>query len=444
VERTGTLILGAGLTGLSAAYHLGRQGDHDWRILEKAGRAGGLCRSLRDEDGFTFDQSIHILYSGDPYASALIQDLLGQTMQVQERRSWVFSDGVYTPYPWQANTFGLPHDVVKECLLGLIEVHLGRGAQRRPENFEDWCRVTFGEGFARHYMIPYNRKQWAVDLRRMTDRWIRDRVLTPSLDQVIDGALRRPERSYGPNSVFWYPRQGGIEALPDGLLARLEPSRIHLGNEVRSIHWKERKVEAADGRVWRYDRLVSSLPLAHLVAAMRPALPRELRDAAGRLEHNTVYAVNLGIRREDVSPYHWVYFPEDRFLLHRVSFPANFSRAMVPEGWSSVTVEVSTSPHRPVPTGKALVDRVLLDLQAAEIVRAGDETRLKSVVRLDPAYVIYNHTHGRDVERLHRSLLRHDIVACGRFGEWEYLNMDHAILSGKRAVEQERAVSATN
>src|SRR5258707_15884891 len=63
------VILGAGLCGLSAAYHL--NGKSDYVILERNSRSGGLART-ETYGGFSFDHSIHILYSRDPYATDLI------------------------------------------------------------------------------------------------------------------------------------------------------------------------------------------------------------------------------------------------------------------------------------------------------------------------------------------------------------------------------------
>lgn len=48
------VILGAGLAGLSSAYHL----DADYEIYEKESEVGGLCRS-RSVNGFVFDYAVH-------------------------------------------------------------------------------------------------------------------------------------------------------------------------------------------------------------------------------------------------------------------------------------------------------------------------------------------------------------------------------------------------
>ncbi len=433
--ETKYLIIGAGLSGLSAAYHFKKNGCSDWLILERSKEIGGLCRSVKHDGGFIFDHSIHILYSSDPYASDLIKTLLDGNIIVQERQSWVYSNGVYTPYPWQANTYGLPVEIVKECVMGIIKAAYERDMRPESTNFEEWCYNTFGEGIAKYFMIPYNLKLWAIDPKHMTDAWIKDRVLTPSLDEVLEGALHRQKKYFGPNAVFWYPEKGGIEALPKGFLAYLNKEKICFHTEVVKIFRKEKRLVSLDGREWSYDTLVSTLPLPILVKAMEPPLPPSFMEAAGRLEHNTVYAINFAIKREGISPYHWVYFPEEKYLFHRISFPKNFSQAMAPDGWSTITVEVSSSKYRQIPTRKNLIDKVVADLKNTGVLREHDTPEVKSILLINPAYIIYNHTHRKDVDSLCQFLMENGIYSCGRFGEWEYLNMDHSILSGKKAAE---------
>ena len=425
-------IIGAGLAGLSAAYHL----KDNYIILEKENRIGGLCRT-EFIDGFGFDYAIHILYSSDPYATDLIQSkLLKDNLIIQPRSSWIYSKGVYTLYPFQANTYGLPVETIKECLLGVIAATY-ENRHRNTKNFEEWVYATFGKGIAKHFMVPYNKKQWAIDLKKMSDAWIRDRVLTPSLDEVIEGALTDQERKFGPNADFWYPKEGGIEALPQGFLKLLDESKIHLNSEVAKIHWKRRKVILEnDAEEYAYDKLIYTLPLSKLIDLMSPEVPAEVKEAVERLEYNTIYGINLAVKREGISDKHWIYFPEDKYLFHRISFPMNFSPSMVPNGWSSITVEVSESRYKEIPKGKELVKRIIDDLIMAKVIKEVDPIELKSILVLDPAYVIYTLAHREDVDIIHLFLETNNIFNCGRFGKWEYLNMDHVLLSGKEVAEK--------
>src|SRR3954468_16475555 len=62
------VVIGAGPTGLSAAYHLGQ----DAVLLEQAERVGGWCRSIED-GGFTFDMAGHIMFRTIPTSTRCIR-----------------------------------------------------------------------------------------------------------------------------------------------------------------------------------------------------------------------------------------------------------------------------------------------------------------------------------------------------------------------------------
>lgn len=423
------VILGAGLAGLSAAYHL----KNDYEIFEKRDRVGGLCRS-ETIDGFTFDYAIHILYSSNPYATNLIQQvLLKDRLHIQKRSSWVFSKGVFTFYPFQANTYGLPIEVVEECVLGLIEAVYERDPQGAA-NFEEWVYRTFGDGIAKHFMIPFNEKCWAIDLKKMSIGWIKDRVLQPELREVLHGALTDQRKGFGPNAEFWYPVSGGIESLPRGFLPYLDPQRIHLDTTVVGINSREKTLRTASGDTIAYEALISSLPLPNLVDLLDD-VPASIRRARGRLENNTIWGVNFCLDRPPMTDKHWIYYPEPDVVFHRISFPMNFHPSMVPEGKSSITAEVATSKYKAVDLS-TMVSRVIEDLKRLGFVKSERDIIGHNVLELTPAYVIYHLEHRRDVDLLHEYLRARDIYPCGRFGDWEYLNMDASILSGKRAAEQ--------
>jgi UDP-galactopyranose mutase len=107
-QRRRTVVIGAGPTGLSAAYHLGEES----LLLDQNDSVGGWCRSI-EQDGFTFDYAGHIMFSNDPYVHEMYGMLLGDNVHWQDREAWIYSKNVYTRYPFQGALYGLPHDVLK-------------------------------------------------------------------------------------------------------------------------------------------------------------------------------------------------------------------------------------------------------------------------------------------------------------------------------------------
>jgi len=434
VTESPTVILGAGLCGLSAAYHLQKKGA-DFIVIERESRAGGLART-ESCDGFSFDHSIHILYTRDAFVTRLLCDeLLAGNIGRQARQSFCHSEGVYTEYPYQTNQYGLSTETIIDNLLGLFAARAV--AQDAPLHFEDWIYRTFGSGIADRFMIPYNRQQWAWDLKDMDYDWIANRVPMPELRDVLLGALRPPTQKHGLNQEFWYPLEGGIEALPRAFARSIAPENLITKSCVTSVDSVGRVVTLGNGEQVRFERLISTLPLPVLVRLLGAAVPGEIVQRAASLKHNMVHTVNVGFELDGTDSrngMHWAYYPEEDLIFHRASFPGAFSSWMTPPNCGSVQVEISESVHRPLdrPT---LVQRALDDLRRVGIIRDRNKVLTTGVVTLDPAYIIYDLKHRENTRVVLDYLSDCGIDSRGRFGEWEYFNMDDAILSGKAAAE---------
>jgi len=440
VEREETVvILGAGLAGLSAAYHA-QLGGSPFGLYEREGSVGGLCRSIR-RDGFTFDFTGHLMHFRRPELKALAERLMadaGSELTAHQRRAAIYSNGVYTDYPFQANTFGLPAEVVKECVMGFIEAW---GARQRPasvrraapRHFGEWVQRTFGSGIARHFMTPFNEKLWQRPLDELGCDWGGGWLIpVPSLEEVVQGALGIPNRKMGYNPSFFYPREGGIQRYPDAFALQIR-SGLHLKHEVTAIDLRRRVVEFQNGRRVRYRHLISTLPLPELVRRAE-GVPASIRRRVGGLVHVAVTNVNLGVDRPTIVPYHWVYFPEPRFPFYRIGFPSNLTPSVAPPGQSLISIESSHRPGRPVGREEA-VERAVAGLRQAGLLRADDRITLQEVVEIPYAYVIFDRARARILSSLSALLRRGGVRSIGRYGAWEHSSMEDAVWQGKEAAE---------
>jgi len=427
------VVLGGGLAGLMAAYTLQQAGERHWVVLEKEDRPGGHARSMQ-LDGYVFDYGPHILFTNDPEMEALIRDLLAENLRDQERQAFIYHGNydLYTRFPFQAHLHGLPTDVVRECLVELVRAVEARARDGSPPaNYEEWMRATFGDAIADRLMIPYARKLWTIEPSRMDFGWIGRRVPTPDVNRIIAGALTDDVAQIGATSSFWYPWEGGIEALPQSLAGRV--AGIELGRELRQVDVRNRVLELTDGDELSFDRMIFTLPLCRLPEWFAD-LPAEVERACRGLSYQGIFNVNLGVDRPVLSDKHWVYFYEDNVPFHRLSFPANFSPRNVPEGKSSISIEVAFSAEQPLERERTL-ERTLEALHATGILERDDTIELVHAEEIAPAYVIYDLEHEHNVATITSWLEAQRIWPAGRFGAWEYFNMDHSMKSGKSAAE---------
>src|SRR5207249_1370059 len=122
------IVIGGGLAGLACARELGSA----CTLLEAEDRVGGLCRTEVIE-GFSFDWTGHWLHARDPEMRDLIAGrwLRGNLLDVQ-RRARIYSEGVWTTFPYQFHLHGLPSRTISDCVLGFIDATLGRGSEALP------------------------------------------------------------------------------------------------------------------------------------------------------------------------------------------------------------------------------------------------------------------------------------------------------------------------
>jgi protoporphyrinogen oxidase len=431
-----TVILGAGLAGLSAAHFL--QGP--WRLIEKTDRPGGLIKT-EVMDGCYFDPTGHWLHLRDPEIKELVNTLWlpGQMVTIQ-RRAGIFSRGVFTRFPYQVNTHGLPAEVVSENLVGFVEAIYGEKGrelrERDPRNFEEFILRYMGEGFAKNFMVPYNQKLWTVHPREMSAAWVGRFVPRPTLKDVVDGALGAGSDALGYNASFLYPREGGIESLARAMLRHLEGGELSVHTEPTAIDWKAKRVTLSDGRVLGYSNLIStvSLPgLVKLLANGASGVPDSVRDAAGRLRATIVTYVCVAARGKNRQPWHWIYLPEPEFHSYRIGSPSAVYAPLAPPNTATFSVEYSH--HGELSMAQA--ERYAVeDLVRSQMVHSADDLLFVKAREIPNAYVLYDEAYGPAKTEIVRFLEHAGVQTAGRYGQWEYSSMEDAILGGRACARK--------
>lgn len=422
----GVVILGAGLAGLSAAYHLRK----NFEVFEALDVPGGLC-GTRSAGGYMFDYTGHLLHLKDPYARDLVKGLIPDNLMEHRRNAAIYTQGVFTGYPYQANTYGLPAETARECVDGFMNAAGRKPGGPQPSNFRDWVTYNFGDGIARNFMLPYNAKLWQYPLEDMAVDGIMPYVPVPKSEEVIKGSSREGAMGLGYNASFHYPVDGGIMSLVDAFVRRVKA--VSYGQRALEIDADRKTVVFGTGYTAWYDSLISTIPLPELIKIIKD-VPGNIADAAAKLRYVSVYDVNLGIAREGISPYHWVYFPEPEFKFYRLGFLTNFSGSMAPEGKTAVYAEVSHKPSEIIEK-EELVEGVINGMRLCGMLDGGETAEVSDVQDMKYAYVVFDSHSKKALPAIMDFLRSKGIMSIGRYGAWEYSSMEDAIMEGKRTAE---------
>lgn len=426
------LIIGAGPTGLGAAWRLNELAHSDFQVYEALPYVGGLATSYRDDRGFTWDLAVHVAHSHYHYVDRLMDTLLPDGFYHHIRKSWVRLYGSWVPYPFQYNIRHLPAKAREECVQGLAE--LREKPVREIRNFGDWILATAGQGIAKHFLFPYNRKLWTVDPFDMNAHWIGDRVPKTDFDRVVRNITeQRDDVSWGPNATFQFPKRGGTGAIWNAMAARLPAGKIRLSTRLTALDVRRRFARFSDGTEDRFDAMISTMPIIELTRLIGD---KDLHERAVGLRHNVVHVVGVAApfpMPESLRDKTWIYTPEESCPFYRVTPFSNFSPAHTPDPdrWCSFLCEIARPAGDQTPTS-AFVEPTLLGLRQLGLIDIPSAQAHVYLMRTPYGYPIPSLDRDAILADVLPKLESMGIYSRGRFGGWKYevANMDHSIMQG--------------
>lgn len=416
---TKTLVLGAGPAGLAFAYRYGRGAV----VLERSAEVGGLSRSIEIEDG-VFDIGGHCFHTPHPEVLDLVRGLMNGGWHEHPRDARVWVSGQLIPYPFQGH-FGMLDDqaIVEECRGHVVDSE----SVARSSNFEEWISRRFGDGVAKNFMLPYNSKQWACDLKDMSCEWVAERVVT---DAGNDRSASTADSRRGPlqsNCRVAYPAQGGFGAIFVALAARCD--RIEFSEEVVEIDLAKRTVRTAAGRIWPWERIVSTLPLPVLLGCIR-GCPDQIVELGGLLRAVSLKILLILARLRDKHVPQRIYISDLAIPPHKVSFNHTSSPNLSERKNHAIMGEVSYSPGKPAKPDAVLLKTTVDWLIANRFIESSDDIAAQRVVDVRYGYPLPTHANPATLSQIMRYLEQLEIYTIGRFGSWSYANSDECIHQG--------------
>lgn len=423
------LVVGGGPSGLSVAYAL--QGDT--LVLEKEDQVGGLCRSI-EHDGGVFDIGGHSFHTPHPEVHDLVDDMLPGGLFKQKRDARVYSHDTLIPYPFQKNFDQISDpDVVRACEEGLTEAQDRSAAE--AQNFEEYIVRKFGVGIAEHFMLPYNRKLWARDIKKISCEWTSERVAAPKGKEEkfdTDGGKRKPLQS---DTRVGYPQEGGYVEIYKQFVPRVP--NVELNSKVVRIEPERRIAVTEDGREYGWDFLVSSMPLPILVRVV-DGTPQEVIDMADELEYMSLRVELLLVGRRLDTSIQRIYCADPDIPPHKTALNHNSSDSLRARDRHAIMAEVSVSEEKQVDV-ESIAPRTIEWLCDLGVLESPDDIIWRDHVDVTFAYPVYTHRRPALVEGIKEWLAERDIYSLGRFGSWKYINSDKCVKEGLELGRQLRA-----
>jgi protoporphyrinogen oxidase len=424
METVGTLIVGAGVTGLATAAALSAQGDEDYLVLEASDEIGGWCKTVK-KDGFVWDFSGHFFHFRHAEIEQWLKERMpGQRVRVVQRKSFIAYKNRLIDFPFQKNIHQLPQQEFIDCLYDLYFARssdVKRSAPPPEDDFQGMLYARYGQAICEKFLVPYNEKLYACDLASLDKDAMGRFIPTPDLTDIVRN-MKQPDNA-GYNATFTYPEGGAIEYVK-ALASSVKQGGIALTEPLVAVDI-DRKLARTTRREIRYSRLVSSAPFDRFA---RLAGLSSFDHEPSTWRYSKVLVFNLGFDRKGQSDVHWVYYPARSTAFYRVGWYDNIFDAER----MSLYVELGFSNDSPIDV-PATRDRVLEDLRREGVVTTQRLIAEHSVV-LDPAYVHITKRSIAEHRRLTSALRDRQVWSIGRYGGWTYCSIEDNIVEARALV----------
>ncbi len=450
VAAYSTVIAGAGPAGLTAAYELTKNGHPCVALEADATLVGGISRTDQYK-GYRFDIGGHRFFSKSDEVNGLWREILGEELITRSRMSHIYYNRKFFAYPLKPVDALFKLGPIRATLI-LASYIKARLRPIRPEkSFEDWVVNRFGRQLFDIFFKTYTEKVWGMSTKDISADWAAQRIKGLSLTKaVINGLFGQRSSKKGEViktlvETFQYPRLGPgqmWEVARDKV--KLGGSAVHMDARVETIEHDDSSITAfvtrdSKGRETRYlgHNFISTLPIRHLIRAMRPVAPPEVVKAAESLRYRDFLTVVLIVDKAETFPDNWIYIHEPDVKLGRVQNFKNWSPDLVPDQTkSSLGLEYFCFEGDEL-WSMADADLIALgrrEIDAIGLVNSGDVID-GCVVRMPKAYPVYDDVY-QDHLRVIREWLRRfpNLELAGRNGMHKYNNQDHSMMTALLAA----------
>ena len=454
--RRHTVILGAGIAGLSAALNASKAG-HQVTVIEKENAIGGLCNSFRD-DGFLFEKGPHLLHPSSektlPTFHRLCHEFKG-TIRKIEKKTLINFNNAYFRHPLQLldSLSKLPPREFLRCSLSFIDsfirLHFGI-PKHNDNNFAGFVANRFGDQFYHIFFAPYTYRSWGINPTELSASLANIRVPIIRLRKLFFENLINPflrtrndfELQHTPERSLWNLEGGGIQLLVNSLndqLLRKGNVNIVLNSAIHKItvfqngKYMVDYFRANSHHSVECSQLITTIKPSDFVKLVYPKPDAEILRKISALKFRGLLFVFLKICKDRVfhTGAQWVYFADPALVFTRVTEFKNIDPSFAMPGYTGLCLECPTFPDDHIwnMSEEQLIAACIEGLAKYRLINK-QQVIPSRILRTDMAYPIYD----LDWKENRKALLDFydslGVKGIGRAGSFFYANIDQVYHQG--------------
>lgn len=256
------VIIGAGYTGLVAAYKLAQQG-HAVTVLERGPVIGGLASDFKVE-GSSLERAYHHLFKTDTHIIEMAEELgVGDALKWHDSSVSLYYDDTLYPFKGAFDLIKFrPLSLFNRIRAGLVVLYLQKTTNWRAlqnTSAYDWMLRTAGKEVTKVIWEPLLKGKFDKYYDKVSMAWLWARI-----------HIRAQSRETGGEKLGYF--EGGFQTFTDALSQKLTDLGVEIktGSEIASITSTSSgkvRIHFADNSRQTFDKCVATTP-SHVFAKL--------------------------------------------------------------------------------------------------------------------------------------------------------------------------------
>ena len=454
------IIIGAGISGLSAAWKLSENG-YKTTIIESEEQIGGLAKSIIIDD-YILDIGPHSFFSEDREVYDKIVGLFkGEKSELpfSKRTVKMYFKGRYVDYPLSVKSVLFQTGILSPILstLSFIKSYVKTSydsikKKKKSEEeltVEQWAINNFGNYLFLNFFKPYTEQFWKIKTSELSHKVIpssKKLDFAKTLKHLLvkkyleiskrePGKLSLVERESLPS---YYPRKGfgeiskriGKEVLKNNgeIFTNCEAREIKIGKESIEIITNKKNFIG--------DYVISTIPLNNLVKKFNPKPSDLILRCSQKLEYLSLILVYIITKKKNVLDCQYCYFINRPY--NRISEMNNFSKETSPKDENLLSVEISCHYKDDAwnLSNQQIFDKCIKSIEFDKLLKKEDVVSFK-ILRFPSVYPIYRKDYDSNLNEVNKFLDESkNFYSIGRQGQFYYGDIDQMARFGFDTAEK--------
>ncbi|MEM9935198.1 MAG: protoporphyrinogen oxidase [Bacteroidota bacterium] len=293
-------VIGAGITGLLAAYRL-KQAGLPFHVFEASDTVGGNILS-ETHGAYLLDKGPNSLRMTDELYALLAE--LGLTSEIvyaseAAKNRYILKSGTYQALPSSPLSLVGNNTFSWKAKRKLMLESFVKAAENREETVDAFFRRRLGDEWTDYAVYPFVSGIYAGDPARLLMKAAFPDVLKWEKEEgsVIKGAIKS-RKNQQHKGIFNFT--GGAARLCEKLADPIQ-SHIHLESTVSAIKKVADgfRVDTSEGP-FEVNQVISTVP-AHTLASMIAAYQQELAAKLANISYPSVSLVHMAFKRKEIK-----------------------------------------------------------------------------------------------------------------------------------------------